>query len=56
MCVRADIIVAEASNAAAGEGGGRPGADVDTADAVVGKVSNEREGAVRVDCDAMGVI
>ena len=34
----ADVVVLEASNAAAGEGGGRSGADVDTADAVVCKV------------------
>ena len=36
LCVDADIVV-EASNAAS-EGGGRPGADVDTADAVVGNL------------------
>ena len=35
MCVGADAVVVEASNAAAGEGGGRPGGGVDTADAVV---------------------
>ena len=118
MCAGADVVVVDASDAAAGEGGGRSGADVDTADAVVGSVtvlrcighehtlsekqsrrqgawrraspegrqrgplgrvceagaplrgggghdacgcrgpgthSNEREGAVRVDCDANGV-
>ena len=37
MCVSADALV-EARNAAAGEGGGLPGADFDTADAVVGIV------------------
>ena len=35
MCVGADVVVLDATIAAAGEGGGRPGADVDTADAVV---------------------
>ena len=35
MCVGADVVVLEALYAAAGEGGGRSGADVDTADAVV---------------------
>ena len=37
-CVGADVVVVEASNAAAGEGGGRSGDGVDTADAVVLKV------------------
>ena len=35
LCADADTVVLEASNAAAGEGGRRPGADVDKADAVV---------------------
>ena len=35
MCAGADVVVVDASDAAAGEGGGRSGADVDTADAVV---------------------
>ena len=35
MCVGADVVVLEALHAAAGEGGGRSGGDVDTADAVV---------------------
>ena len=39
MCAGADVVVVDASDAAAGEGGGRSGADVDTADAVVGSVT-----------------
>ena len=35
LCVGADGVVVEPINAAAGEGGGRPGGDVDTADPVV---------------------
>merc|ERR1740136_144332 len=46
--------VEEASRAAAGERGGRPGRDVDKADAVVITVPDEREGAARVDGDAPG--
>ena len=38
LCVGADVGVLEAPYAAAGEGGGRPGGDVDTADPVVAKV------------------
>ena len=38
LCLGADVVVLEASNAATSEGGGRPGGDVDTADAVVSKV------------------
>merc|ERR1740136_341595 len=48
--------VEEASRAAAGERGGRPGRDVDKADAVVITVPDEREGAARVDGDAPGGI
>ena len=39
LCAGADVVVVDASDAAAGEGGGRSGADVDTADAVVGSVT-----------------
>ena len=35
LCVGADVVVVEPINAAAGEGGGCPGGDVDTADPVV---------------------
>ena len=35
LCVGADVGVLEAPYAAAGEGGGRPGGDVDTADPLV---------------------
>ena len=38
LCVGAVVVVFEAPYAAAGEGGGRPGGDVDTADPVVAKV------------------
>ena len=38
LCFGADGVVVEALYAAAGEGGGRPGGDVDTADPVVVKV------------------
>ena len=38
MCVGADVVVLEARYAAAGEGGGRSGGNVDTADAVVATV------------------
>merc|ERR1740124_1521664 len=48
--------VEEAIRAAAGERGGRPGGDVDTADAVVITVPDEREGAARVDGDAPGAV
>merc|ERR1740136_289745 len=48
--------VEEASRAAAGERGGRPGGDVDTADTVAAIVPDEREGAARVDRDATRVV
>ena len=35
LCVGADVVVFEANIAVASEGGGRPGGDVDTANAVV---------------------
>ena len=38
LCVGADVVVLEALHAAAGDGGGRSGADVDTADAVISLV------------------
>merc|ERR1740124_1134942 len=48
--------VEEATGAAAGEGGGRPGGDFDTADPVAAILRDEREGAGRVDGDASRVV
>ena len=45
LCVGADGVVLETPYAAAGEGGGRPGGDVDTADAVVATVLRYISGA-----------
>ena len=45
LCVGADDVVLKALHAAAGEGGGRPGGDVDTADALVAMVLRYISGA-----------